>query len=100
MPERILEFYLTDHFMLKGWDRKIDKSILYKLLPFVNSSAEDKKIVVITPAFYISKGIDGKTNQCLVLVLKQKLIITGFWCGHPNYLFKKDRGADFQWLYC
>jgi hypothetical protein len=59
MLERILEFYLTDHYMPQGWDRKIDESILYKLLPFVNSGTVDKKIVVFTPAFYISKGIDG-----------------------------------------
>ena len=99
MPEKILEFYLTHHFMLQSWDRSIDKSMLFKLLPFVHSSAAEKKMVVITPSFYSSKGVIGPANHCLVLVLKQKLIKTGFWCEHPNNLFKKEKGADFQWLY-
>ena len=99
MPERVLEFYLTHHFMLKGWDRSIDKTVLCKVLPFVHASNADKKLVVVTPAFYNSKGVTGRPNHCLVLVLKQKLIKTGFWCDHPNYLFKKDREAEFQWLF-
>ena len=99
MPEQILEFYLTHHFMLQGWDRSIDKSILYKLLPFVHSSKADKKVVVITPGFYKSKGVAGRANHCLVLVLKHKNIKTGFWCNRPNYLYKKDREAEIQWLY-
>lgn len=99
MTEQVLEFYLTHHFMLRGWDRSIDRNILKKLLPFVNVSNSDKKLVVITPAFYNSRGISGKPKHCLVLVLKQKLIKTGFWCDHPNYLFKKEQGAEFQWLY-
>jgi hypothetical protein len=99
MPEQILEFYLTHHFMLQGWDRSIDKTTLYKLLPHVEPSQAEKKLIVITPAFYNSKGITGRPKHCLVLVLKQKLIKTGFWCDHPNYLFKKDREAEFQWLF-
>lgn len=86
--------------MLQGWDRSIDKSVLFRLLPYVNPSKADKKLVVFTPAFYKSKGIAGREKHCLVLVLKQKLIKTGSWCDHPNYLFRKDREAEFQWLYC
>ena len=99
MTNRILEFTLTHHFMLQGWDRSIDKQVLYKLLPFVEVSKAEKKLVVITPSFYASKGVEGRANHCLILVFKQKLIKTGYWCDHPNYLFKKERQADFQWLY-
>lgn len=86
--------------MLQGWERRIDKSVLYKLLTFIDSGKAEKKLVVITPSFYNSKGVNGKPNHCLVLVLKQNIIKTGFWCNHPNYLFKKDKDAEFQWLYC
>ncbi len=99
MPKQILEFFLSEHFMLKCWERTVEKQTLYKLLPFVDVSQAEKKIIVITPSFYSSKGIVGRPNHCLVLVLKQKLIKTGFWCDHPNYLFKKEQGAEFQLLY-
>lgn len=99
MRVQILEFYLSNHFMLQGWDRSIDKQLLYKLLRFVKSSQVEKKIVIITPSFYSSKGVIGRANHCLVLVLKQKLIKTGFWCDHPNYLFRKETQAEFQLLY-
>lgn len=98
-PEKVLDFRLTDHFMLRGWDRSIDKFVLCKLLCHVKASDADKKLVVITPAFYESKGIKGRENHCLVLVLKQDLIKTGYWCKNPNYLFTKEEKAEFQWLY-
>jgi len=100
MPKRIFEFFLSEHFMLQGWKRGIDETCLKLILPYVEVSAAEKKLVVITPAFYSKRGIIGKSNHCLVLILHQKLIKTGFWCDHPNYLFKKDKNADFQLIYC
>ena len=99
IPERIFEFHLSHHFMLQGWDRSIDKTLLKKILPHVETSKAEKNIIVVTPSYYQSKGITGKSNKCLVIVLRQKLIKTGFWCDHPNYLFKKEKEAEFQWLY-
>jgi len=99
MPNQILEFYLTHHFMLQGWDRSIDTSLLYKVLPVVSVSKEEKKLAIVTPSFLTQRGISIKPNLCLVIVLKQKLLKTAFWCDHPNYLFKKEKNADFQIIY-
>lgn len=99
MPNQILEFYLSDHFMLKCWERTIEKSALYKVLPFVDVCKEEKTFVVITPSFLISKGVIGRLNHCLILVLNYKLIKTGYWCSDPNYLNRTERKAAFQWLY-
>jgi len=99
MPNQILEFYLTHHFMLQGWDRSIDTSLLYKVLPVVSVSKEEKKLAIVTPSFLTQKGISIKPNLCLVIVLKQKLLKTAFWCDHPNYLFKKEKNSDFQIIY-
>lgn len=99
MCKQILNFYLTEHAMYRGWDRSIDNQVLYKVLPFVNAVEEDKKLVVVTPSFLASKKISGKAGHCLVLVLKQKLIKTGYWCKDPNYLFNTEKQAAFQWLY-
>ena len=99
MPNQILEFYLTHHFMLQGWDRSIDTSLLYKVLPVVSVSKEEKKLAIITPSFLNQKGISIKPNLCLVIVLNHKNLKTAFWCDHPNYLFKKEKNADFQIIY-
>ena len=99
MPNQILEFYLTHHFMLQGWDRSIDTSLLYKVLPVVSVSKEEKKLAIVTPSFLTQRGISIKANLCLVIVLKQKLLKTAFWCDHPNYLFKKEKNSDFQIIY-
>ena len=99
MIKQILEFYLSDHFMQKGWDRSIDEYLLYTVLPFVEVSEVDKKFIIITPAFLGKRKNSKKPQQCLILVLKHKLITTGYWCDHPNYLFKKEKEAGFQLLY-
>lgn len=85
--------------MLKAWERGIDKIVLFKLMRFVQPTESDKIIVVVTPSFYRAKNIIGRPNHCLVIIVKQKHIVTGFWCSHPNYLFKKEKQAEFQWLY-
>jgi len=99
MSNQILEFYLSHHFMMQGWDRSIDTQLLYKVLPQVTVSREEKKIAIITPSYLLQKGIKCKSNNCLVIVLTHKLLKTAFWCDHPNYLHKKEKQAEFQWIY-
>lgn len=99
MHNQILEFYLSHHFMLQGWDRSIDADILNKVLPQVTISDEEKKLAIITPSFLTQRGISFKEKNCLVIVLNHKLLATAFWCDHPNYLFKKEKQSEFQIIY-
>ncbi len=99
MLSRILEFKISPHFMLRSWERSIDEQLLYKILPYVTVSNGEKKIAVATPSFLAQKGIVVKQKCCLVLVLSQKVLRTAFWCTDPNYLYKKEKQADFQWIY-
>ena len=85
--------------MLQGWDRSIDTSLLYKVLPVVSISKEEKKLAIVTPSFLTQRRISIKPNLCLVIVLRHKLLKTAFWCDHPNYLFKKEKNSDFQIIY-
>jgi hypothetical protein len=96
---QIYEFYLSHHFMERGWDRSIDKEVLIRLLPFVRATEPGKNIVVFTPGFYRSKCLKGKENKSLVLVISHNCIKTGYWCEHPNYLFRTEPNAHFQWHY-
>jgi len=99
MSKKILNFFVSDHFMQRGWDRRIDSEILYKVLPFVNPVEANKKLVVVTPSFLAVKKISSRNDDCLILVLQQNLLKTCYWCKDPNYLFKKEKHAEFQWLY-
>lgn len=85
--------------MLQGWNRSIDTSVLNKILPEVSVCRGNKKLAIITPSFLQQKGVQSKHNECLILVLKEKLIATAFWCEDPNYLFKKEKNSEFQILY-
>lgn len=100
MQNQIFEFYLTHHFMLRGWDRKVDKTLLKKVLPFVTVNYESKKLVIVTPSFLAKKGVSwAAAESCLVLVLRCKTIKTAYWTDCPNRLFKKEKNVDFQIIY-
>lgn len=85
--------------MLQGWNRSIDTPVLYKILPEVNISRADKKILIVTPSYLQRKGITSEANKCLVFVFKSRLIATAYWCEDPNYLFNKEKKSEFQILY-
>jgi hypothetical protein len=99
MNKSVLEFKKTDHFLHSQWNRSIDDKLLYKTLPFVDCTNYEKDVVIVWPSFLKTKGIDKGAENCLVLIVKKKLLLTGYWCDHPNYLFKKEKDAHFQLLY-
>lgn len=99
MTKQILEFKKTDHFLLSQWDRSIDDKLLYKILPFVKCTSCEKDIILVMPSFLKKKGLAKDEETCLVLIVKRNLILTGYWCDHPCYLFDKEKSAHFQMLY-
>lgn len=99
MNTQILNFKKTDHFLLKQWDRKIEDKALYRILPFVECSNCEKDIVIVSPSFLETKDITNNNRQCLIIVIKTKILLTAYWCDHPNYLFTKEKDAHFQLLY-
>lgn len=99
MNKQILEFRKTDHFLFSQWDRKIDDQMLYKILPFVECTECEKDVVFVLPSFLYIKGLRKDNKTCLILIIKKNRILTGYWCNHPNYLFKKEKNVHFQILY-
>ena len=59
----------------------------------------EKDIVLVLPSFLKRKGLSIDDIQCLILITKRNLLITGYWCKHPNYLFTKEKDSHFQLLY-
>jgi len=99
MNKQILEFRKTDHFLYKQWDRRIDDKMLYGILPFVECTKCEKDVVFVLPSFLKRKGLSNDDVQCLILITRGNLLLTGYWCDHPNYLFKKEINSHFQLLY-
>ncbi len=99
MNSQLLEYRRTNHFLFNQWNRNIDDSILHKVLPYINCSKCEKDVIIVMPSFLKKKGVEKDDETCLILIAKKNLIVTGFWCDHPNYLFKKEKSSDFQIIY-
>lgn len=100
MIERILDFRKTQHFLYNQWKRSIDDRMLYKILPYVECTKCEKDVVIVLPSFLRNKGLTKDEKTCLVLIVKRNLLlITGYWCTYPNYLFKKEKNSHLQILY-
>lgn len=99
MTTKILNFKKSEHFLHSQWNTTIDDNILYKILPFVDCTFCEKDIVFVMPSFLKKKKIIKNDKQCLILVIKHKLLITAYWCDHPNYLFNKKDTTHYQLLY-
>jgi hypothetical protein len=102
MGNAIMEFLKTDRFLLRQWERNIENGLVHKILPYVETDkrCNQKGIVIITPSFLSPKGIQTKTpKQCLVLIHRNRRLLSVYWCDHPAYLLQKEKDAKFQFLY-
>lgn len=98
METQILEFRKTNHFMFSQWDRSIDDKMLYAILPFVKCNKCEKDVVFVMPSFLNRRGISTDEKNSLILIIKYKLLLTAYWCDHPDYLYSKEAYAHFQIL--
>ncbi len=73
--------------------------MLYKILPLVECKKCEKDVVFVMPSFLNKKGLSKDDKQCLILVIKGNLLVTSYWCDHPNYLFNKKEKVHYQILY-
>lgn len=99
MTTQVLEFRKTHHFMFSQWDRKIDDKMLYAILSFVKCNKCEKDVVFVMPSFLNRKGISTDDNNTLIIIIKNKLLLTAYWCDHPNYIFNKEKNAHYQIVY-
>ena len=98
MNTKINGFHKTDHFLYRQWDRKIDDEVLGKILPFVSGKKNEKEVTIAFSSFLKKNKIKNKNNNCFILITKGDVILTCYWCDHPEYLYKKDKNANFQIL--
>jgi len=99
MKNQILNYYLSDHFMLRGWDRSIDKPQLYKILPYVKCTKCDKDVILVYPSFLKARGIERDDIHVLVIIIRRNVIVTAYWSDKPNHLINKEKEGHLQTLY-
>lgn len=98
MTTQILNYKKTNHFLFSQWDRSINDQILQKILPFLECISCKKDVIIVSPNFLKRKGIFRKGHESLIIITKQNLLITCYWCNHPDYLLSTEPYAHFQKL--
>jgi hypothetical protein len=100
MSSKILEMIKTDHELYKQWSYGLTDP---KLVPVVSRidvpKGNQKKVIMVLPSFLMAFGLITNKKSALILILKDRRIITLYYCDHPNYLFRKEKNADFQIIY-
>ncbi len=101
MKTTIFDYAKTEHFMLRQWDRSIEDNLLKEVLPHIrlNKKNKIKKVTFVLPSFLKKKGASIGDKMSLVLISRNNPLITGYWCDHPNYLFDKEKNANYQIIY-
>lgn len=99
MTTKILDYKKSDHFLHSQWDRTIDDQLLHKILPFIDYTFCEKDVVFAMPSFLKKNKVVKSDKLCLIIIIKQKLLVTAYWCDNPNYLFKNKENTHYQILY-
>jgi len=74
------QFYPTDHFLYRQWERGIDNYLLAKVLPSIPDKLEKMQSVVVFPTFWKQKGTTDIIRQCLILIIKDgHCLVTCYW---------------------
>lgn len=96
---QILDFFKTEHFLLRQWENGIEDMQLRKAIPHLSSKENKKTVVIVMPSFFQEEYNNKKGKSCLILITYQNILKTTYYCDHPNYLFKKEKDAEFKVLY-
>jgi hypothetical protein len=87
MTTQISRFQKTEHFLLRQWDRGIEDSVLHAICPLVKGVKNKKEVVFVLPSFLKKQGVMNQTSQCLILIVKGHLLISGYWRDLNECLF-------------
>lgn len=95
-----MDFLLSNHALYRLWDRSVDLEIVKKIVVKLNLDQNQKTIIIATPSFIDGLSLAKSKSVCLVLIFKDKRLITTFWCSEPEYLFAKEgQTSNFKLLY-
>jgi len=98
MKSTILNFYKTEHFLFRQWDRDIDDNILLKSLSSLKETPKGKNLIIVG-ASIINEWVDDcevdrkykskRTN--LFIIVQDHTLITCFREKFSHYQGRKDK---------
>lgn len=98
MTTQILNFKKTDHFLHSQWNRSINDQTLYKILPLLECTSGKKDVIIASPSFLKQKGVSKNRHESLIIISKQNILLTCYWCHNPKYLYSTEPHINFQYL--
>jgi len=99
MKEQVLEFKKSDHFLYSQWSRKISDQLLRNVLSSVEVQSKNKKTIIVFPSYLKKLKSEPRETDCLILIFKEKILVTGYWCDRPNYLFSLKEQTSYHLIY-
>lgn len=81
------DFYKSEHFIHRQWDRNIDDKLLKQILKNVETNYCDLLLIV---SRNVVKKINKKQNQELFIKLDKNTLITCFYCKFQEYRSNRE----------
>lgn len=94
MNNKICNFFKTDHFLFRQWDRGIEDLILENVLAQLKPPTDE--LIIIVSRGYLRKFSAKKTKE-LVIVAYGKSLITYYYCD-VSELFKKRNKVQYIFI--
>ncbi len=88
-------FHLTDHFLYRKWDRGVEDSTINAIIRYVSTESEEQTIIAF-PWFLRNHG--EKTQNCLVVIFKERNIVTTYWRTMEEILFNRFHADNIRTL--
>lgn len=94
----ILNFRKTEHFLKRQWERSIEDRLLNYALKWLQNTGLEKEILVVHPKVFTRIHCNYKTSEYLVVVVKNRILITCYWCNQFGYIIRNTKGVSYQIL--
>lgn len=96
--KRILQFYKTQHFYRRAFERAIHDELLEFVLRFYQDQKKQKVTIVFSIEFLKKKLIDDKKLHLVLVIANNELLITAYWCSNRDIkriLKRKNKTVRF-----
>ena len=88
MCNKVCDFYKTEHFLYRQWDRGISDNVLEDILSKVKLCTCEQ-IVIVSRVYLRNKT--NKKSLDLFIVLNGKSLITCYYCDFQEFINSRKR---------
>lgn len=70
-----IEYYKTEHFLYRQWDRGIDDATIEKITCKINNQSNKKSMIIAGAKLLKKTGVKVKRKTNLIIVSKGKVLL-------------------------